>query len=131
MPTLAFLAVGAPVVVHKRPQFVLLGVCNNSDGIIRGIELDPREDFLRDPAPGYSVVNLRYAPLRVFVYIKTADDAGLRLEDFDRGVVAIAPVEKEFTIEGIGKRKFIFKRRQLPLTAYHLSSVARDKQCQR
>ncbi|CAB1112810.1 unnamed protein product [Ectocarpus sp. CCAP 1310/34] len=114
LPTLAFLAVGAPVVVHKKPQFVLLGVCNNSDGIIRGIELDPREDFLLDPTPGYSVVNLRYAPLRVFVYIKTADDAGLHLEGLDRGVVAIAPVEKEFTIEGIGKRKFIFKRRQLP-----------------
>ena len=127
MPTVAFLAIGGPVVVHKSPQSVLLGVCNNSDGIIRGIELDPREDFLLDPTPGYSVVNLRYAPLRVFVYIKTADDAGLHLEGLDRGVVAIAPVEKEFTIEGIGKRKFIFKRRQLPLTAGCVSSVFRSQ----
>ncbi|CAB1117516.1 unnamed protein product [Ectocarpus sp. CCAP 1310/34] len=127
LPTLAFLAVGAPVVVHKRPQFVLLGVCNNSDGIIRGIELDPLEDFLLDPTPGYSVVNLRYAPLQVFVYIKTADDAGLHLEGLDRGVVAIAPVEKECTIEGIGKGKFIFKRRQLPLPAGCVSSVFRSQ----
>eukprot|EP00903_Cladosiphon_okamuranus_P020010 g18380.t1 len=117
LPTVAFLAVGGPVVLHKTPQFVLLGVCNNSDGIIRGIELDPLKDFLHDPAPGFSVFNLRYAPLRVFVCIKTADDAGLRLEGLDRGVVAIAPVEKELTIEGVGKRKFIFKRRQLPRTA--------------
>eukprot|EP00752_Nemacystus_decipiens_P017326 g15522.t1 len=127
LPTMAFLAMDAPVVLHKQPQFVLLGVCNNSDGIIRGIELDPREDFIADPAPGYSVVNLRYAPLRVLVYIKTADEAGLHLEGLDRGVIAIAPVEKEFTIVGVGKREFTIRRRQLPLTAGCVSSVFRSQ----
>eukprot|EP00903_Cladosiphon_okamuranus_P008170 g7869.t1 len=104
LPTMAFLAMDAPVVLHKQPQFVLLGVCNNSDGIIRcimrGMELDPREDFLANPTPGYFVVKLRYAPLRVLVYIKTADEAGLHLEGLDRGgVIAIAPVEKDFTTD--------------------------------
>ena len=127
LPTLSFLAVGGAVVIHKQPQFVLLGVCNNSDGVIRSIELDPREDFLVDRTPGYSVVNLQYAPLRVLVYIKTADDAGLQLQELERGVVAFAPVEKNFSIEGVGKRKFTFKRRQLPLTAGCISSVFRSQ----
>ena len=45
-PTLACLAMGAPVVLHKKPHFVLLGVCNNSDGIVRGIEIDECEEYL-------------------------------------------------------------------------------------
>ena len=126
-----FLAIGGAVVIHKQPQFVLLGVCNNSDGVIRSIELDPREDYLIDRTPGYSVVNLKYPPLRVLVYIKTADDAGLQLQGLERGVVAFAPIEKNFTIEGVGKRKFTFKRRQLPLTAgcIHLYSVVKVRRC--
>ncbi|CAN0497974.1 unnamed protein product, partial [Ectocarpus sp. 12 AP-2014] len=126
LPTSACLAIGAPVVLHKSPQFVLLGVCNNSDGIIRGIELDPREDY-HTSTTGYSVVTLRYAPLRVFVYIKSADDAGLHLDGLQRGVIAVAPVERKFTIVGINKRKFTFKRRQIPLTAGCLSSVYRSQ----
>ena len=102
-------------------------MCNNSDGVIRSIELDPREDFLVDRTPGYSVVNLKYPPLRVLVYIKTADDAGLQLQGLEQGVVAFAPVEKNFTIEGVGKSKFTFKRRQLPLTAGCMSSVFRSQ----
>ncbi|CAN0325428.1 unnamed protein product [Ectocarpus sp. 13 AM-2016] len=100
LPTSACLAIGAPVVLHKSPQFVLLGVCNNSDGIIRGIDLDPREDY-ETSTGGYSVVTLRYAPLRVFVYIKSADDAGLHLDGLQRGVFAVTPVERKFTIVGI------------------------------
>ncbi|CAM9571321.1 unnamed protein product [Ectocarpus sp. 4 AP-2014] len=126
LPTSACLAIGAPVVLHKSPQFVLLGVCNNSDGIIRGIELDPREGYDSSTA-GYSVVTLRYAPLRIFVYIEFADDAGLHLDGLQRGVVAVAPVERKFTIVGINKRTFTFKRRQIPLTAGCLSSVYRSQ----
>ncbi|CBJ33415.1 conserved unknown protein [Ectocarpus siliculosus] len=126
LPTSACLAIGAPVVLHKSPQFVLLGVCNNSDGIIRGIELDPREGYASSTA-GYSVVTLRYAPLRIFVYIKSADAAGLHLDGLQRGVIAVAPVERKFTIVGINKRKFTFKRRQIPLTAGCLSSVYRSQ----
>ncbi|CAN0604804.1 unnamed protein product, partial [Ectocarpus sp. 12 AP-2014] len=103
-----------------------LGVCNNSDGIIHGIELDPREGY-DSSTTGYSVVHLRYAPLRIFVYIKSADDAGLHLDGLQRGVIAVAPVERKFTIMGINKGKFTFKRRQIPLTAGCLSSVYRSQ----
>ncbi|CAM9681135.1 unnamed protein product, partial [Hapterophycus canaliculatus] len=105
-----------------------LGVCNTSNGIIRGIELDPREDDLRDSSPGYIVVHLRYAPFRVFINIKTADDAGLHLDGLERGVIAVAPVQKNFTIDiKSRRRKFTFKRRQLPLIAGCLSSVYRSQ----
>ena len=109
------------------PQFVLLGVCNNSDGVIHSIELDQREDFLVHSTPGYSVVNLRYQPVRVLVYIKSADEAGLKLDGLPRGVVAFAPIEKPFTVVGIAKRKFTIRRRQVPLTAGCLSSVYRSQ----
>ncbi|CAN0287289.1 unnamed protein product, partial [Scytosiphon promiscuus] len=124
LPRLACLAIGAPVVLHKSPQFVLLGVCNNSDGIIQGIELDPREEAA---TTGHSVVNLRYPPLRIMVYIHTAYEAGLKLDGLPRGVIAVAPVEKTFSITGVGNRKFTFKRRQVPLTAGCLSSVYRSQ----
>ena len=42
-------------------------------------------------------------------------------------MVAFAPVEKEFVIEGVGKRKFHINRRQLPLTAGCVSSVFRSQ----
>ncbi|CAN0250884.1 unnamed protein product, partial [Ectocarpus sp. 8 AP-2014] len=109
------------------PQFVLLGVCNNSDGVIHRIELDNREDYLVHSIPGYSVVNLRYPPVRVLVYIKSADEAGLQLDGLPRPVIAFAPVEKPFTVVGIGKRKFTIRRRQVPLTAGCLSSVYRSQ----
>ncbi|CAN0202518.1 unnamed protein product [Ectocarpus fasciculatus] len=99
LPTSACLAIGAPVVLHKSPQFVA----------------------------GYSVVHLRCAPLRISVYIKSADDAGLHLDGLQREVIAVAPVERKFTIMGINKRKFTFKRRHIPLTAGCVSSVYRSQ----
>ncbi|CAN0523223.1 unnamed protein product, partial [Ectocarpus sp. 12 AP-2014] len=50
-----------------------------------------------------------------------------QLDGLPRGVVAFAPVEKPFSIVGIGKRKFTIRRRQLPLTAGCLSSVYRSQ----
>ncbi|CAB1100401.1 unnamed protein product [Ectocarpus sp. CCAP 1310/34] len=107
LPTLACLAIGAPVVLHKQPQFVILGVCNNSDGIIRGIEITQREE--------------------VFVYIQTAYDAGLKLPDLCRGVTSVGPVERNFSIVITKtKRKFTFSRKQVPLTAGCLSALGSD-----
>ncbi|CAB1096691.1 unnamed protein product [Ectocarpus sp. CCAP 1310/34] len=103
LPTVACLAVGAAVVIHKSPQFVLLGVCNNSDGVIDSIELDQREEYHVHSNPGHSVVYLRYTPVR--------------LDGLPRGVVAFAPVEKPFSVVGVGKRKFTIQRRQLLPTA--------------
>lgn len=70
---------------------------------------------------------MQYAPLRVLAYIKTADDAGLQLPGLERGVVDFASIEKNFTIDGVSNRKFVFKRRQLPLTAGCVSSVFRSQ----
>lgn len=127
LPTLACLAIGAPVVVHMKKRYVLVSVSNNSDGIIQGVVLDHREEYLRHNNTGYSVVHLRYPPIKVFVYIKSADDAGLKLPGLARGVIAVAPIERTFTIEGRNKRNFTIKRRQLPLTAGGLSSVYRSQ----
>ncbi|CAM9627955.1 unnamed protein product [Hapterophycus canaliculatus] len=124
LPRLACLTIGARVVLHKSPQFVLLGVCNNSDGIIHGIELDPREETA---TAGRSIVHLRHPPLRILVYIHTADEAGLQLDGFPRGVIAIAPREKSFSIKCVGNRIFTFKRQQVPFTAGCLSSVYRSQ----
>lgn len=127
LPRFACLAIGAPVVLHKSPQFVVLGVCNNAGGIIRGIELDQREDHLLHQEPGYKVVTLRYPPAKVQVYLKAADEAGLHLPGLPRGVIEVCPVEKTSIIEGVKKRKFTIKRKQLPLTAGCLSSVYRSQ----
>ncbi|CAM9906537.1 unnamed protein product, partial [Hapterophycus canaliculatus] len=127
LPTKACLAVGAPVVLHKTPQFVLLGVCNNSDGDIHGIELDPREEYLAQRRPGYALVHLRYPPLRVTIYIQSAYEAGLQLDGLPRGVIAVASIEKTLSVVGIAKRRFTIRRRQVPLTAGCLSSVYRSQ----
>lgn len=54
---------------------------------------------------------------------KSSDDAGSRLDGLPRGVVANAPVERNFTVLGIKQRKFAFKRRQMSLMVGCLSSV--------
>lgn len=105
----------------------MLGVCNNADGIIHSIELDPRKDYLTRTATGYSAVNLRFPPIRVLVYLQSADDAGLQLDGMPRGVIAVAPIERTFSVIDINKRKFSIKRHQLPLTAGCLSSVYRSQ----
>ncbi|CAM9812558.1 unnamed protein product, partial [Scytosiphon promiscuus] len=50
-----------------------------------------------------------------------------KLDGLPRGVIAIAPVEKTFSITGVGNRKITFKRRQVPLTTGCLSSVYRSQ----
>ncbi|CAB1114874.1 unnamed protein product [Ectocarpus sp. CCAP 1310/34] len=122
LPRQLCLAVGIPIVVYKSPQHVLLGVCNNSDGIVRAIELYQREQ-VQNHNDGYRVVHLKYPPVRVFVHIESADDAGLKLPGLPRGVVAFGPVERNFVLTGNNGRKFTIKRRQLPLTSGCLSSV--------
>lgn len=54
----AWPAVGALVVVHMSPPFVLRGMCHNSDGVIHSIKLDQREDYLVHSKSGYSAVSL-------------------------------------------------------------------------
>ena len=127
LPRLACLDIGAPVVLHKNPQFVLLGICNHSDGITRNIKLDPREPYIRQPNQGFSVVNLKFPPIHVLVYIETADDAGLQLPGFPLGVIRVFPVERQFAIIGVNQWKFTFTRNQLSLTAGCLSSVCRSQ----
>lgn len=127
LPRLACLAIGAPVVLHISPQFVLLGVCNNSDGIIHGIDLDVREECVQQEHTGYSVINLRYPPVRVLVYLKSADDAGLKLPGLPRGVIAVVPVQKNFTVPGMNGRTYTIRRQQLPLTPGCLTSVYRSQ----
>ena len=111
LPTLDCLAIGAPVALHKKPQFVLLEVCNNSDGIVRSIEIDEREKYLTQQHVGYTAVRLKYPLIRIFVYIKTADDAGLKLLNLPRGVISVVLVQRNFTVNvNSTKRKFAFKR---------------------
>lgn len=119
--------IGAPVVLHRSPQVVQLGVTNNSDATIYGKKLDPREKNLIHRPAGYSVVDLQYPPARVLIHIETADVAGLELDGLPRGVIAVAPETKSFFVVGVHKRKFLFKRTQLPLTAGCVSSVYRSQ----
>ncbi|CAN0295536.1 unnamed protein product, partial [Pylaiella littoralis] len=94
LPSLACLAIGAPVVLHKSPQFVVLGVCNNADGVVCGIELGDREETLQNQEHGHRVVHLKYPPVKVQVYIKAADNAGLQLPGLPRGVINVSSVEQ-------------------------------------
>ncbi|CAB1108241.1 unnamed protein product [Ectocarpus sp. CCAP 1310/34] len=122
LPRQLCLAVGVPIVVHKSPQHVLLGVCSNRDGIVRAIELDQREQ-IQNHDGGYRVVHLKHLPVRVFVHIESMDDSGLKLPGFPRGVVAFGPIERNVVLTGKNGRNFTIKRRQLPLTSGCLSSV--------
>lgn len=110
-------------------QFVSLGVCNNSDTVTHSVEFDERMEYLFQPIPGYSVVNLRYPPLQVLIYVKSADDAGLQLDHLPRVVIAVAPVEKTFTITGLanGQELCYPKEPSVSHTAGCLSSIYRSQ----
>lgn len=128
LPTKAYLAIGAPVVIHTTPQFSILGVCNYSDGIIHSIDLDQRKQYLADRNARYSVLILRYPLEPVLVYIKSADERGLPLDHLPRAVMPIGPLDKTFKVVGTNKRDFFIKRRQLTLTAGCLSYVYRSEE---
>lgn len=92
---------------------------------MKSIELDRREEYLRNRTPGYRGIVLRYAPVRVLICIENAYNDGLYLEGLPQGVIAVGSVDKTFTVIGVNQRMFKFKRTQVPLTAGSLSSVYR------
>lgn len=61
------------------------------------------------------------------MYLKSADEAGSKLEGLPRGVIAVAPTEKTFYVTAKNSRKYSVKRKQLPLTPGCLSSVYRSQ----
>lgn len=126
LPRDVCLGIGLPIVLSMASaQHVALGVCNNSDGNIVSIDLDPREKLVPVGAVGYRVVRLAYPPVRVVIFIQTAYDAGLHLEPLNRGEIAIGAETRSFDTTGLHDRLFSFKRTQLPLLPGHLSSVYR------
>lgn len=89
------------------------------------IDLDPRELDVQDQDTGYRVVNLRYPPVRVVIFVQTAYDAGLHLPGLNRGELVCGPETRSFGVKGLHDREFTFKRTQVPLLPGHLSSVYR------
>ena len=85
------------------------------------------EDCAQEDLHGYSVINLKYPPVRVLVYIKSADDAGLKLPNLPQGVISVVPMPKNFTVAGTNDRSYTIRRHQLPLPAGCLSSVYRSQ----
>lgn len=94
-------------------------------GTIISIDLDAREVDTNSGSAGYRVVRLVYAPVRIVIFIRTAYDAGLHLENLNRGEIAVGPETRAFEVSGLHKRLFCFKRTQIPLLPGHLSSVYR------
>lgn len=93
-------------------------------GVIVSVDLDPRES-VTDEGGGYRVVELRFPPVRVVIFLQTAYDAGVQLPGLARGEIAVGAETRSYTVSGLHDRKFFVKRTQIPLLPGHLSSVYR------
>jgi len=91
-----------------------LDIANGACGEIVDIVLDEREGDIQKED---SITNLKYPPCYILVQLLHCKMSTLK--GLPEGVIPIAPMKKNYTIQDLNSIKSVIIRQQLPMTAAH------------